>query len=97
MKITCEKCGAELTLNGLGRRGYDVGFAEVCKACQQGLKINPRGVYSEAAKILSKKLKKNVTPGFVHKRITRQAVVLGISHKVLIEKVLNSIEGRPGQ
>jgi DNA invertase Pin-like site-specific DNA recombinase len=50
----------------IGRKGYDIGFADVCKAFREG-----KGNYSEAARILNKKFNREVTAGFVSSRISR--------------------------
>jgi DNA invertase Pin-like site-specific DNA recombinase len=50
----------------IGRKGYAIPFAIICKAM-----IDGEGVLSEAARILSRKFDRSISPGFVASRITR--------------------------
>ncbi len=53
----------------IGRKGYDIPLANICKALVDG-----KGVVSEAARILSVQYGKKISPGFVSSRIKRSGL-----------------------
>jgi DNA invertase Pin-like site-specific DNA recombinase len=67
----------------IGRPRKDVDFKIICKAvCDSSVK-DPKGSYSEAARIIKNKTGIEVTPGFVQLRLNRQGLTK--------EQVINSI------
>lgn len=53
----------------IGRKRYDIAFANLCKAM-----IEAKGSLSEAARILTRRYNKKVSPGFVLSRIKREGL-----------------------
>jgi len=87
-KTICPNCKTPVTINGIGRKSYSIGFTIVCKALRDSKSIDGRPNYTKAAKYLSKKAGFQVSPGFAHNRITREAETRGVSRKILLADVM---------
>lgn len=92
-EITCPECGKVFIVNIVGRKSYNVDFTNVCKALQDTLRRDGKPNYTMAAKKVSEGLGRDVTPGFVHNRITRAARERGMDRKELLAGIINGVGG----
>lgn len=92
ISIKCPNCGHNLVVSvPSGRKCYDINFNNISKAIQAGAGSSGILNQSAAARILSEKLGKRITPGFISNRITKEAESRGIERQQLIREIL---EGR---
>ena len=90
VKVTCPNCHTEISINSVGRKGYPIGFTNVCKALQDSKGIDGRPNYIRAAEILSNLTGYKVCPGFAHNRITREAKSRQIPREELLAEICNA-------
>ena len=90
MIIKCPNCGHEIKgPNKPGRKRYNVDFNNISKALQKAFSDTGQINQSHAARILSEKLGRRITPGFISNRMSLEmgkkfllVLMLRIRHQI---------------
>ncbi len=90
MKVLCPDCGNLITVNGLGRKSYNIPFTKVCKALVATINKDGSPNYSVAARWLASEQGRIISSGYIWKQIKQEAEARQVSREELLREVLGS-------
>jgi DNA invertase Pin-like site-specific DNA recombinase len=75
----------------IGRTAFNITSEAICKALRDTVGKDGAMNYSEAARVLSRRCGKTISPAFVWMRLSREAVAQGVGREDLIKNIAGAI------